>query len=144
MAVFVGRQALGTSAVAGTLAPVSAAPVASPQCPWLPLPHPRRLQGTILPGVTRRSVLELARDLGYTVEETPISVQEAMEADEIFTTGTAVVLSAVGSLTHEGQRRQFGQAGQPTPVALELYDRLTGLQTERYEDKFGWVHPLSP
>lgn len=100
------------------------------------------LKGTILPGVTRRSVVELARDLGYTVEETPVSVHEAMEADEIFTTGTAVVLSPVGSLTYKGQRRQFGMPGEPTPAALRLYDALTGVQTERYEDKFGWVHPV--
>jgi branched-chain amino acid aminotransferase len=46
------------------------------------------LSGTILPGVTRRSIIELARIRGYTVEETPVSVSEAMEADEIFTTGT--------------------------------------------------------
>lgn len=58
-------------------------------------------QGTILPGVTRKSVIELARLRGYTVEEEPISVHEAMEADEVFTTGTAVVLCAVGSLTYQ-------------------------------------------
>ncbi len=59
------------------------------------------LKGTILPGVTRRSVMELARLRGYTVVEEPISVHEAMEADEVFTTGTAVVLCAVGSLTYQ-------------------------------------------
>lgn len=100
------------------------------------------LQGTILPGVTRRSVVELARDCGYAVEETPVSVHEAMEADEIFTTGTAVVLSAVGSLTYQGRRRQFGQPGQATPIAFELYDKLTGIQTERLEDPHGWVVPV--
>jgi branched-subunit amino acid aminotransferase/4-amino-4-deoxychorismate lyase len=50
--------------------------------------------------VTRKSVIQLARQLGYTVEEVPITVTEAMDADEIFTTGTAVVVSAVGSLTY--------------------------------------------
>lgn len=48
------------------------------------------LSGTILPGVTRKSVIELARSRGYTVEEVPTSVHEAMEADEIFTTGERV------------------------------------------------------
>ena len=100
------------------------------------------LQGTILPGVTRRSVIELARSKGYDVEEAPVSVDEAMEADEIFTTGTAVVLSAVGSLTYQGQKKQYGNPGEPTPVALELYDALTGLQQERIEDPFGWVYPV--
>lgn len=100
------------------------------------------LKGTILPGVTRRSIIELARSRGYTVEEEPVSVTEAMEADEIFTTGTAVVVSPVGSLTYQGERRQFGEPGQPSPVALELYDQLTGLQQERYPDPFGWVYPV--
>jgi len=58
------------------------------------------VQGTILPGVTRKSVIQLARQLGYEVEEIPVTITEAMEADEIFTTGTAVVVSAVGSLTY--------------------------------------------
>lgn len=59
------------------------------------------LQGTILPGVTRKSVIQLARQLGYEVEEAPVSIADAMAADEIFTTGTAVVVSAVGSLTYK-------------------------------------------
>ncbi len=59
------------------------------------------MQGTILPGVTRKSVIQLATQLGYEVQETPVSITEAMAADEIFTTGTAVVVSAVGSLTYQ-------------------------------------------
>merc|ERR1712078_978735 len=78
------------------------------------------LTGTILPGVTRRSVIELARAEGFTVEEAPVSVDEAMRADEVFTTGTAVVLCPVGSLTYGGERRQFGEPGEPTPAALKL------------------------
>lgn len=58
-------------------------------------------QGTILPGVTRKSVIQLARLRGYNVEEAAVSVEEAMNSDEVFTTGTAVVLCAVGSLTYK-------------------------------------------
>ena len=61
------------------------------------------LQGTILPGVTRKSVIQLARQLGYEMEEAPVGITEAMAADEIFTTGTAVVVSAVGSLTYKAR-----------------------------------------
>lgn len=100
------------------------------------------LHGTILPGVTRRSVIELARTRGYTVSEEPVSVHEAMEADELFTTGTAVVVCSVGSLTYHGNRRQFVEGGQPGKVALEIYTSLTDLQTEKAEDPFGWVVPL--
>eukprot|EP00889_Picochlorum_renovo_P007690 jgi/Picre1/34720/NNA_002186.t1 len=100
------------------------------------------ISGSILPGVTRRSVIELARSKGYEVKEEPVSIESAMEADEIFTTGTAVVLSAVGSLTYKGTRRDFGENGEPTATALELYESLTGLQQERIPDTFGWVHKV--
>ncbi|CAL5223128.1 g5593 [Coccomyxa viridis] len=100
------------------------------------------LQGTILPGVTRKSVIQLATQLGYDVQETPVSITEAMAADEIFTTGTAVVVSAVGSLTYQGEKRQFGEEGQPTKVALQIYESLTALQQLKTEDPFGWVVPV--
>eukprot|EP00192_Tetraselmis_astigmatica_P012806 CAMPEP_0117660908 /NCGR_PEP_ID=MMETSP0804-20121206/7238_1 /TAXON_ID=1074897 /ORGANISM="Tetraselmis astigmatica, Strain CCMP880" /LENGTH=404 /DNA_ID=CAMNT_0005467707 /DNA_START=62 /DNA_END=1276 /DNA_ORIENTATION=+ len=100
------------------------------------------VDGTILPGVTRRSVIELARGLGYNVEERPVSISEAMEADEVFTTGTAVVLCAVGSLTYNGTRKQFGTPGSPTPVALQLYTALTDLQDQKADDPYGWVVPV--
>lgn len=100
------------------------------------------LQGTILPGVTRRSVLEMAAMRGYTVEEVPVTVHEAMEADELFTTGTAVVVCSVGSLTYRGTRKQFTEQGQPGPVALEMYTSLTDIQTEKAADPGNWVVPV--
>lgn len=53
-------------------------------------------------GVTRRSVIALLEDMGYTVQEDHVTISEALECDEVFTTGTAVVVSSVGSLTYEG------------------------------------------
>lgn len=100
------------------------------------------LSGTILPGVTRRSLLELAADRGYTVEEAPVTIHEALEADEVFTSGTAVVVSPVGSLTYKGEKRQYGEAGQPGPIALELYTALTDIQQEKAADKHGWIYPV--
>lgn len=101
------------------------------------------LAGSILPGVTRASVIALARDRGYTVLEEPVSVTDAIAADELFTTGTAVVVCSVGSLTHAGKRRQYGAPGVPTPVALELYTALTELQQEAAPDAHGWVVPVA-
>lgn len=69
------------------------------------------VQGTILPGITRRSILELAASKGYTVEEAPVTLEEALKADEVFTSGTAVVVSPVGSLTHQGRKVQYGEPG---------------------------------
>mmetsp|Transcript_8914 Transcript_8914/g.27053 ORF Transcript_8914/g.27053 Transcript_8914/m.27053 type:complete len:323 (-) Transcript_8914:282-1250(-) len=100
------------------------------------------LAGTILPGVTRASVIEMARMRGYTVEEAPVSVHEAMDADELFTTGTAVVVCSVGSLTYKGERKQYTKPGEPGPVGLEMYTALTGIQTEREDDPAGWIVPV--
>ncbi|KAF3787864.1 Branched-chain-amino-acid aminotransferase [Nymphaea thermarum] len=61
-------------------------------------------QGTILPGITRKSVIEVARDFGYQVKERPVLVDELMDADEVFCTGTAVVVASVGSIAHLGKR----------------------------------------
>jgi branched-chain amino acid aminotransferase len=62
------------------------------------------------------------------------------QADEIFTTGTAVVVCSVGSLTYRGTKRSFTAEGQAGSTALELYSALTQLQTEQAEDPFGWVY----
>jgi len=100
------------------------------------------LKGTILSGVTRRSVIEIARHEGFTVLEEHVSAQEAMEADEVFTTGTAVVLATLGSLTYKGERRKYGTEGVPTQIGLRLYNALTGIQNEAVEDPHGWVEPV--
>lgn len=65
-----------------------------------------------------------------------------LQADEVFTTGTAVVVCSVGSLTYKGTRKQFTEPGQPGPVALEMYTGLTQLQTEQDPDPFSWVCPV--
>jgi branched-chain amino acid aminotransferase len=62
------------------------------------------IKGTILPGITRKSIIEVARSQGFKVEERNVTVDELVEADEVFCTGTAVVLSPVGSITYKSQR----------------------------------------
>jgi branched-subunit amino acid aminotransferase/4-amino-4-deoxychorismate lyase len=61
-------------------------------------------RGTILPGITRKSVIELARDRGYKVEERLVSIDDLMGADEVFCTGTAVVVAPVSTVTYQGER----------------------------------------
>ena len=64
--------------------------------------------------MTRDSIIAIARSRGYEVIEEPTPVADAMEADEIFTSGTAVVVCSVGSLTYKGKRRTFSaEPGQP-------------------------------
>lgn len=100
------------------------------------------LEGTILPGVTRRSIIELAKHKGFEVVEAPVSITEALEADEVFTTGTAVVVCSVGSITYKGERKQYTAPDKPGPVALDMYESLTGIQTEKIDDMFNWVVPV--
>lgn len=102
------------------------------------------LDGSILPGVTRDSVLTLLRSQGKTVSERPISFQELLAAHEqntlreVFGTGTAAVISPVGALGfEEGEITING--GQAGPVATALEAELTGIQRGIKPDPFGWT-----
>ncbi|KAJ4826880.1 Branched-chain-amino-acid aminotransferase, mitochondrial [Turnera subulata] len=93
--------------------------------------------GTILQGITRRSIIEIASDQGYQVEERAVPVDELMDADEVFCTGTAVGVAPVGSITYQGKRIEYNIKAQS--VSKELYDILEGIKTGLIEDKKGWV-----
>ena len=101
------------------------------------------LNGSILPGITRKSCLQLLRDKGYEVEERRISVEELISAardgslEEAFGSGTAAVVSPIGTLSYKGESFPIS-GGQIGPVAQELYDTLTGIQWGRVEDPYGW------
>jgi len=96
------------------------------------------LIGTILPGITRKSVIQLARSRGYEVNERPVAVDELLSADEVFCTGTAVVLNPVGTITHGESRVQYNGGGVGA-VSQELYEALTSIQMGVSHDKFDWV-----
>ncbi|KAL8154062.1 hypothetical protein V2J09_011822 [Rumex salicifolius] len=93
--------------------------------------------GTILSGVTRKSAIEIARDLGYKVEERLIPVEELINADEIFCTGTAVVVAPVGSVTYQGKMFEF-ETGENS-VFNKVLSTLVGIQNGTVEDQKGWV-----
>ncbi|XP_031247435.1 branched-chain-amino-acid aminotransferase 2, chloroplastic-like isoform X2 [Pistacia vera] len=93
--------------------------------------------GTILEGITRKSVIDIAHDHGYQVEERLIPVDELIDADEVFCTGTAVVLAPVGSITYKNRRIEF-RTGAGS-ACQELYSTLVGIQTGLIEDKKGWT-----
>jgi branched-chain amino acid aminotransferase len=96
------------------------------------------LGGTILPGITRKSIIELAKDKGYTVEERKVSVEEVIEADECFCTGTAVVVVPVGSVTRRGKKTIYSE-GKIGKTGQMLYDELTGIQQGQIKDTKGWI-----
>eukprot|EP00262_Sarcandra_glabra_P009999 TRINITY_DN24849_c0_g1_i2.p1 TRINITY_DN24849_c0_g1~~TRINITY_DN24849_c0_g1_i2.p1 ORF type:complete len:319 (+),score=58.01 TRINITY_DN24849_c0_g1_i2:366-1322(+) len=94
-------------------------------------------QGTILAGITRRSIIDIACNYGYQVEERPVPIEELTDADEVFCTGTAVVIAPVGSVTHHGIRVEY-KTGVGA-VSQQLYSTLTGIQMGFLEDKMGWT-----
>lgn len=101
------------------------------------------LNGSILPGITRDSVLALCKDWGYETEERKISVEELIAAqkdgslEEVFGTGTAAVISPVGKLRYKDDVMVIGDGGIGE-LSQRLYDTVTGIQLGKIEDKFGW------
>src|SRR5882762_1022564 len=102
------------------------------------------LTGTILPGVTRDSVLTLLRDWGSKVSERPVSIHEVAAAhaagtlEEVFGTGTAAVISPVGELAFKG-RRMVINGGKIGPTTQKLYDAIVGIQYGKLADPHGWM-----
>ncbi|HHV51683.1 MAG TPA: branched-chain amino acid aminotransferase [Clostridiales bacterium] len=102
------------------------------------------LTGSILGGITRLSCIELLRSWGYKVTERQIALAEVEKAaedgtlEEAFGTGTAAVISPIGELKID-ERNIVINDGKIGEVAHKLYDTLTGIQTGRVEDPFGWV-----
>ncbi len=94
------------------------------------------LTGTILPGITRLSIIELARSMGLTVVEEKVSIDFALSCDEAFCAGTAAVISPIGSIQHGEIEEDFGGVGDTT---LALYERLTGIMGGALEDSFNWT-----
>ena len=105
------------------------------------------LDGSILPGITRASVIAIARDMGITVEERRISIDEVIETaksgamSEAFGTGTAAVVSPVGEFVY-GDETVTVSGGKMGKLALEFYDILTGIQYGEIKDRFGWTEKI--
>ena len=105
------------------------------------------LTGSILPGVTRKSCIEVLKQAGYPVEERLLSVDELERAmdegtlEEAWGCGTAAVVSPIGKLAYKDKTFVVNN-GEIGPVTQMLYDTLTGIQWGRIEDKFGWTTPV--
>ncbi|MDR2400173.1 MAG: branched-chain amino acid aminotransferase [Deferribacteraceae bacterium] len=105
------------------------------------------LGGTILSGITRDSIITLAKDMGVKVAERPISIDELYDAykkgslEEAFGSGTACVVSPVGKLVWGGREIIPGDGGMGE-LTKKFYDTLTGIQLGIIEDKFGWVKEI--
>ena len=109
--------------------------------------HTPQLNGSILGGITRESVITLTQGWNIPVHERPITIDEIFEVhrnnklEEVFGTGTAAVISPVGSITHNEEclvtdKKQIG------PFAKRLFDTITGIQHSTYEDSQQWMSSI--
>ncbi len=104
------------------------------------------LTGTILEGVTRSSIMELAGTLGHKVEERRFSIDEWRDGvrsgriTEVFACGTAAVVTPVGRLTWSEGEVDSSVDGEAGPVTQEIRQALVDIQYGRAEDTFGWLH----
>lgn len=105
------------------------------------------LNGSILPGITRDSVLKLAQSWGLTVKECKIGIDEVMKAHgdglltEVFGSGTAAVISPVGELKYDEKVITIGD-DKVGPVSQKLFDAIKAIQYGQSEDSMGWVETL--
>src|SRR4051794_11977377 len=110
---------------------------------------PPPLAGTILDGVTRNSALTLMRDWGLRISERPITIDEVMQAGrdgtlaEMWGTGTAAVVSPVGTLGYKGEDVTINH-GETGEVTRKLYDSIVGIQYGRTNDPHGWTSVVEP
>ena len=102
------------------------------------------LNGSILPGITRDSVLQLAKKMGYETEEVRMDINDVVadikagRITEAFGTGTAAVVSPVSKLCFKGEEVQIGD-GNIGHITMDLYNTLTGIQFGKIDDPMGWV-----
>ena len=107
-----------------------------------------QLVGSILPGITRKSCLEVLKKYGYKASERRISIDEVVKAyedgtlKECFGTGTAAVISPVGVIGYKG-KDMVVNGGNMGEITAFLYDKITGIQQEKYADEFGWVTQIN-
>ncbi|MBQ8319970.1 MAG: branched-chain amino acid aminotransferase [Clostridia bacterium] len=105
------------------------------------------LTGSILPGITRKSCIEMLKKLGYEVQERLFSMEELLESlekgslEEAWGCGTAAVVSPIGKLAYGDKEYVIG-GGKIGEVTQRLYDELTAIQWGKAEDPFGWTYKI--
>jgi branched-chain amino acid aminotransferase len=109
---------------------------------------------SVLPSITNKVLMQIAKDEGLTVEARDVKVEELETFDEVLAVGTAVVVTPVGSVTRivhkessssgedELKRYEFGKSGEIGPTTRRLYDRVRAIQNGESPDKYGWNFPL--
>ena len=105
------------------------------------------LSGTILAGITRKSVIQLCMDMGIRLREEALSVEAIIEGvksgnlTEVFGIGTAASIAPVGEMKYKREVLKI-RDGEIGPITKQLYNQLTGIQYGEVEDKHGWIFPV--
>ena len=105
------------------------------------------LTGSVLPGITRKSCIDLLKSWGYEVEERLLSVDELAAAledgslEEAWGTGTAAVVSPIGKLFYDGKEHIVSN-NEIGELTQKLYDNLTGIQWGKLEDTHNWIEKV--
>ncbi|MDH5403144.1 MAG: aminotransferase class IV, partial [Candidatus Heimdallarchaeota archaeon] len=103
------------------------------------------LTGSILPGITRKSVIQLSKDIGYKIHESKISIESIIESiksgslTEVFGIGTAASIAPVGKLKYKSNIYQINN-NEIGKITQSLYNELTGIQYGEVEDRHGWLY----
>lgn len=100
------------------------------------------LNGSILPGITRRSILQLATDkLKLKVSECRLPIEEAVQADEAFASGTAAIVSPIGQISYKDKLYEISH-NQIGPLTQKIYKLLVDIQHGVERDTYGWMHEV--
>ena len=105
------------------------------------------LSGSILPGITRDSILQLAPAIGYEISEQRLDIEQILsdiesgKITEVFGCGTAAVISPVGTFCYKNKDYVINN-NETGPISKHLYDELTGIQYGTKEDRFGWIKTI--
>lgn len=99
--------------------------------------------GSILPGITRDSVLKIGKTIfDLNVREEDITVKDLINSDEVFFTGTAVIIAPVGSITFNNKKYAY-KSSYSDSMTNQIRETLIDIQNENIEDPFGWISPLN-
>ena len=99
---------------------------------------------TILPSITNKSLMDIARDMGMGVEKRKVDIAEISGFTEIGAVGTAAVITPVWQIRYKEKDYNFGSIETAGPTITGLYERLTSIQTGEYEDTHGWLSEIKP
>jgi len=97
---------------------------------------------SILPSITKKSILQIAQDFGLNPIETKIPITSVDSFKEAGAMGTAAIISPIGSIQYENTKYIIGSETEPGTWTQKLYDELTGIQFGEIEDKYGWIEKV--